>query len=826
MDPCWSDEQVEAAARGDAADTRHLERCPECRARLDAALGERALLEELRSTRARGSEPPLVPGYRIEGEIQRGGQGVVYRAVQETTRRPVALKLLLAGPAAGVRERRRFEREIELASRLDHPGIVRLYDSGVAAESPWCAFELVTGERLDEWVRREQPALRRKVELACELAAAVAHAHQRGVIHRDLKPANVLVDAQGHPRVLDFGAALADLDGGERLRLTAPGEFLGTLAYAAPEQLRGAQQAIDTRTDVYALGTLLYELLTGRLPYELAGGVAEIAERVTREPASPPSAHARGIDRDLDAIVGKALASDPAGRYGSAEALERDLARYLAGEAVEARRASLAYLARKYVARRKRPLAAALALALLGGAFARTWVLDRERTQRQSEQAALVRSIVRDLFAAPSPQRMGGDARLLDVYEVLARELDGALENAPDVQGEVELSIGDTYRRLLRAPEAVPHLRRACERFRGLDQGRGLESARAEGALALALADVNDPQAIEIANSALAIRERSCPPGDTRIAESRRTLAIAVLSPFRGADTERARALLESALADQRAAFGEEHPEVAHTKLLLAGVDTSLSAAAVEFLLSSALATLERTAAHDPRALQALMAYATFLQRQGRFDEARERLDRAGVLAHSLFGDALASDMLRRHARLEYARGNYANAELLSRQAVARELERWAARKPDEAAALQALARRVEQPGQPGSEPPYAEAFARLRACEGDGAFELAQWANGIALVLHALGRGSATEPLLREALTIRCRALGADCPVRRKSIELLAGELAEHQRGKEVLPLLEESLATYERVQEAGTPEAQRTRELLECCRAQAGGR
>jgi tetratricopeptide (TPR) repeat protein/predicted Ser/Thr protein kinase len=827
MTGCWSDDQIEEAARAGGGDAQHLQECIHCRERFEEARNELLLLDELRATvpRRRGEpdQNALVPGYRIEREIHRGGQGIVYRAVQETTKRVVALKVLLGGRDATRRELRRFEREIELVSRLDHPGIVTLYDSGVSDRTPWCAMEFVDGLRLDEWVRQRKPTSREKIELVRHIATAVAHAHHRGVIHRDLKPANVLVDPHGNPHVLDFGAAFADANALERLRMTAPGEFLGTLAYAAPEQLLGRPRAVDTRTDVHALGTVLYELLTGRLPFEGGGGLAELAERVTTRPPLPASAHGSGTDRDLDAILLKALATEPGDRYGSAEAFASDLARYLAHEPVEAQRHSLAYVLRKHLARRRRPLAAAIGLASIGAALAFAWFREHRRAEHHMEQAALVRSVVQDLLAAPAPQHMGGDARLLDVYEVLAHDLDTALERAPDVQAEVELTIGDTYRRLLRAPEAEPHLQRALARFREIDDGRGLEVARAANALALALAASSRPEAITVATEALGIRERELPGGDPRVAESRRTLATALLHQFRDVDVPRARSLLDRALADQRATWGEESPEVAETKILRARTGEDLPAAAAEDLLSGALATLERPESRDPRALDALTSYAGFLQKQQRFDEARVLLDRAGVLAHRLFGNALACDMLRRQARLEFARGQFQSSELLSRQAVARELERWASMRTDVGESLRALARRIEQPGPPASEPPFAEAFAELRALEGDGAFELAQWMNGISLVLRALQRGAATEPILREALHIRCRALGPDCPFRCRTIELLASELADQHRGGEAVALLEESVATFERVHETATPEAERARELLGRCRGQA---
>jgi hypothetical protein len=830
---CWGDEEIEELARtaatGGSLVEEHLKACAYCRHRLDRARADRALLCELNAARlakasplARAGEDERVPGYRIEGEIQRGGQGIVYRAVQQSTKRVVALKLLLEGAGATSRERRRFEREIELASRLDHPGIVTLFDSGETEGSPWCAMELVEGTRLDAWAQQRRRDPCEAAEIVRRIAAAVAHAHQRGVIHRDLKPANVVVDERGEPHVLDFGAALAGDGARERLRMTAPGEFLGTLAYAAPEQLLGALHAVDTRTDVYALGAVLYELLTGQLPFDAEHGLAQLVEGRAERVPPPPSAHRRGIDRDLDALTLKALATDPADRYGTAEALERDLARYLAGEPIAARKLSLGYVLRKHVVRRKKSVALGVGVLLLGAMFALAWLREHERADRQGEQAALVQSVIQDLLAAAAPERMGGDARLIDVYEILARDLEGALRGAPDVLAEVELTIGDTYRRLLRSREAEPHLRKAVERFTELEGPCGLEVARASNALALALADVNSPEAVEVAEAALAIRERELSSGDLRVAESRRTLAMALLQQFRAVDLERARGLLERAHADLLASRGDDHPDLAETRILLAQASYDLSPDAIESLLSGALAVLERSAPLDARALWASAAYAAFLQKHGRFDEARERLDSAGRLAHELYGDALAGDMLRRHAQLESERGNHPNAERLSRQAVARELERWAARSPQRAERLLALARRVEQPGSPPAEPPYAEAFAELRALEGDGSFELSGWMNSVSETLLELERGRAVEPILREALRIRCRAMGAECPIRRRTIELLASELAAERRGAEAVALLEESVAAFERAGQGQTPDAERARTLLADCRAQ----
>jgi tetratricopeptide (TPR) repeat protein/predicted Ser/Thr protein kinase len=826
MSICWREERIEELARLaslDPDDVQHAAECADCRAKLEAARRDLELLAELRTSAAkraaRASAHSLVPGYRVEGEIRRGGQGVVHRAIQESTHRAVALKILSA-PSA--RERRRFEREIALVSRLHHPYVVTVIDSGIAGDLPWYAMELVDGRPLDEWARSRLVTVRKRVELFARICSGVAHAHQRGVIHRDLKPENILVNTAGEPRILDFGAALSSLDPRERLRVTAPGEFVGTLAYAAPEQLRGSATAIDTRTDVYALGVVLYELLAGAPPHDRSGGVAEIVERVAALDPPPPSACARDVDRDLDAITMKALSKDAADRYGTAESLERDVARYLAGEPVEARRHSSAYLLRKFVAKRKKRIALAAALCAGASVVAFAWVREHLRAEQQSEIAGAVRSIVNDMLGAASPQRMGGEARLIDVYELVARDLDRTLASAPDVQAEAELTMGDTFRRLLRPAEAELHLRKALTRFREIDDAKELQLARAENLLALALADQNRAEAIEHAEKALAVRERELAPTDPLLAESRRTLALALTEQLRDQDVARARVLLEQSLSGFRAAYGEENADTAETKLCLVEAGGDRPPKEVEALLRQAISTFERVAPDDPRAIACYNAYASFLQQSSRFDEARTTLDHASALAKKLLGDVLATDILRRYARLEFARGDMASAEILSRRALAHELQRWADRRPEDASKLRALAHRIEEPGSPTADPPYASAFGELRKLEGEGVFELAQWMNGIAMTLRALRRTGAIEPMLREALEIQCRAMGPDCPVRQTTLELLAAELVDDRRGGEAVPLLEESLATYKRRGDEDKPEALHASELLDACRRQ----
>jgi hypothetical protein len=290
--------------------------------------------------------PPelTVPGYELLGELGRGGMGVVLKARHLGLNRVVALKMVLAGPLAGANELARFRAEAGAVARLDHPHIVPLYEVGEHQGRPFFTMKLIEGSSLTEHLPRLVNDARVAAGLMAKVARAVHHAHQRGLIHRDLKPGNILLDADGSPYVSDFG--LARRTEGDS-HLTQTGAVVGTPSYMAPEQASG-DRGLTTAADVYALGAILYELLTGRPPFRGATPVDTLMQRLQREP-DPPQTVNPAVDGDLALICLKCLERDPSQRYGSAEALAADLERWLAGEPLAVRPPSLGTLLRLWL---------------------------------------------------------------------------------------------------------------------------------------------------------------------------------------------------------------------------------------------------------------------------------------------------------------------------------------------------------------------------------------------------------------------------------------------------------------------------------------------
>ncbi|NJN64540.1 MAG: serine/threonine protein kinase [Acidobacteria bacterium] len=388
--PGPSDDGVrrEPSPAPDEEATRHSGAPPE--AAHDAPTMGAARAGASRSSAASAAIPDSIGEYRILGKLGEGGMGVVYEAEQRDPRRVVALKVIRGGAFVDDDRVRMFQREVETLARLTHPNIGAIYESGRTEDGQhFFAMELVRGSTLSAHLATRPPVtapgeLEQRLRLFAKLASAVHHAHQRGVIHRDLKPSNIIViedtearaaGAQSATRtvtpelkILDFGLArITDDDVRAASMITEVGVIKGTLPYMSPEQARGDGDAIDVRTDVYALGIILYEMIAGQRPYDVLKASLIEAVRVICE--EPPRSVAlswggsRRLDPDVETIIGKALEKEPDRRYASAAALADDVSRFLDSEPIQARPPSAAYQVRKF-AKRHRPIVAGAGIAV------------------------------------------------------------------------------------------------------------------------------------------------------------------------------------------------------------------------------------------------------------------------------------------------------------------------------------------------------------------------------------------------------------------------------------------------------------------------------
>jgi serine/threonine protein kinase len=425
---CLSDELIERLCLADCTTEEraececHLAKCSDCQKRLQRNQANLGFLTELKEmldrqpdkdtfsfTSDAGSRAnaevdsvarraagirltpvscPLIPGYRIHGELHRGGQGTVYHAMQESTRRDVAIKVLRKAAFPTQRDAGRFQREVQILAQLKHPGIVTIHDSGTTDGQHYFVMDYVAGMRLDDYVAEHQLHPRAILELFAAICDVVNAAHLKGVLHRDLKPSNILVDAQGQPNILDFGLAklVGDEDGDDAMRqMTVTGQFFGSLPWASPEQAAADPARIDLRTDIYSLGVLLYQMLAGRFPYDVTGSTQAVIDRIlAAEPAPLAKAFDHALNRDIETIVRKCLQKDPSRRYETAGELARDVRRYLVGDPIDARRDSTFYVLRKTLWRHRIASAVTTVVVFLAGVGLYLWYQTQlERGQRE-----------------------------------------------------------------------------------------------------------------------------------------------------------------------------------------------------------------------------------------------------------------------------------------------------------------------------------------------------------------------------------------------------------------------------------------------------------
>jgi serine/threonine protein kinase len=434
-------------------------------------------------------------GFIIQRLLARGGTSDVYLAQQQHPERSVAIKIFRAG-LSSTRQLERFQSEVEILARLEHPFIASIYAAGLSDKVapvplPYLAMEYVEGVPLTEFVSSNHLSLNAKLELMASVCQGVHGAHQRGVIHRDLKPANILVKSDGTPKILDFGIARLTTQDGSRVH-TMTGELVGTLAYMSPEQLGPENDSIDIRTDVYSLGVILFEILVGRPAYDVGSNSIPNTMRLI-ETGSIPTFHSLGIQlpADVEAVLRKATSCDQDLRYNSSAAFAADLNRLINGNAVEAHPPTTMYRLRKFAGRNKAVVTAGTLITALTASLTaasitgfvnasneRDSALESqaqafEATQLANDQTQIaeeslgrertVNSYVRKMLTSMDPEFLGHDARVADVIQSWGDDIDTSFPNSPDSRARLHALLGDTYFSLGQYQDALLHFNAAYE---------------------------------------------------------------------------------------------------------------------------------------------------------------------------------------------------------------------------------------------------------------------------------------------------------------------------------------------------------------------------
>ena len=575
-----SDEYPTHAPRGDTGDTPHPGTRPSAESEHDMPTAAEEP-RDITSFASLGAEVS-VPGYDMKGMLGEGGMGAVYLAEQHKPRRTVALKVIRPDRVSKT-ALARFDYEAEVLASLHHPGIAQVFEVGrfpiADATAPYFAMEYIPGARtLTRYAKAKSLGIRERLELFVGVCDAVRHGHQRGIIHRDLKPANILVDNTGAPRIIDFGVARAagPQHSGRSMR-TDIGELVGTLQYMSPEQCL-AEEAADVRSDVYALGAVLYELLADDHPYDVSTmGLAEAIRTVTERTTPPLSQKRPDLTGDLTVIVSKAMEKDREARYQTVSELAADVRRHLSDQPILARPAGPVLIFRKWV-KRNQQLAATLgtaAFVLIGvSAVLITGIVRAERRASsnldlaETNLAASRESVelVREMLDFESPEGRDRMQRgMVDVEDLLDSAADSVAATPPalpDTEAAFRELLGVGYISVRSSQKAAAQLERVVAiRRQQAEGGPTPELAEAIHALARARYFAADLDlALPLYTESLEIR-RALHPGDH--AQTALSLTHLAATEQRLGDLDHATELLSEALAMRQRLHGSDHPDIA-----------------------------------------------------------------------------------------------------------------------------------------------------------------------------------------------------------------------------------------------------------------------
>jgi tetratricopeptide (TPR) repeat protein len=835
---------------------------------LDAAVWRRpGPAATMTATRGTGDVERWIPRtigrYRVLRLVGEGGMGVVYEAEQDHPRRLVALKVIKPG-LASAELLRRFERESQALGRLQHPGIGQIYEAGTAdtgfGSQPYFAMEFIVGEGLKEYTISHRRSTQQRLELIAKICDAVQHAHERGLIHRDLKPGNILVDRMGQPKILDFGVARLTDGPGRATRQTDAGQLIGTLAYMSPEQVLADPMEVDARSDVYALGVIMYEVLAGRLPYSVSHRVHEAVRTIREEDPTRLSSVRRAYRGDIETIVAKALEKDRSRRYSTAAALASDIRKYLADEPIQARPASTAYQLQKF-ARRHRPLVTAtvavFATLVVGIAMSTRAALKA----REAEQAAqaVIDFLRNDLLAQASASTQAGpgtkpdpDLKVRTALDRAAARIAGKFDRQPEVEAVIRDTIGQTYIDLGLYTEARTQFDRALDlhlRVLGTDDPQTLRTSARVARVALLQGAYPEAESLFVRD--LEQQRRSLGPGhpDTLYSASNLTnvyfaqgkyvqaetlgsQTLEICRRVRGAehpDTlaamnslanvynaqskyEQAEALDRQALESRRRVLGSEHPDTLVSMNNLAGDYTNMGKHGQAAALHNQALEIQRRVL-GPEHRETLMSMGNLARaytQLGQYAQAEELSARTlegqrRVLSPDDPHTLISMDTL---AAIRGFRGKFELADTLFNQVVESSRRILGPEHPYTLIFLADFATILQRQGRYALAATYAAQAldARRRALGSEHADTMVSAAD-LALAYQSQGRFTESEPLAREALQFNRREQPNEWE-RFRVESVLGASLAGQKRHAEAEPLLLEGYrGMAERKDRVGAP-------------------